>query len=281
MALSLFDELEEENKLTNEKYTINELFKRSLKYKTSKDFLDFFNFIASFNHYSSYNSMLVYIQNPNVTFFGSHTFWKKRERIINSEAKPLLILCPNGPMMCVYDIYDTSGKKTAEEFLKDGSKVKEIEGKISQYKYKKILEEVNNWGIKLSFKPLSFFNGGYITTIFSGKLEIVLKEKTTNEENFSVLIHELAHLFLGHTGHKELLHIKNKKKINLSINNELKKNYKELEAETVSYLVCNKVGLKSTASDYLAHYIKDEKDLNYFNYELVIKTADKIEKLFL
>lgn len=280
MELNLFDELDKDKKSINDKYTIDELFKRSMSYKSSKDFTKFFNFIASFNHYSRYNTMLVYIQNPNVTFFGGSTFWKNRNRVINTEAKPLLILCPNGPMMCVYDIYETSGKKSVEDYLNDGLGTTGVKGFISQKVYDNLLKSVANWGIKVMFKPLSFFRGGYITTILSGKLEIVLKENTSKEENFAVLIHELAHLLLGHTGHKTINHLYFKKTIKLS-DHKLSTSAKELEAETVSFLICSKVGLKSNASEYLAGYIKDQKDLDDFNYELVIKTADKLENLFL
>jgi len=59
-------------------------------------------------------------------------------------------------------------------------------------------------GIKITFKPLSFFNAGYVTTIFKGSLEIALKEGMSYEQNLAVLIHELGHLILGHTGHLTL-----------------------------------------------------------------------------
>ena len=63
MELELFDDLNEVKKFINDKFTIDELFKRSLQFKNSDDFKKFFEFIASFNHYSRYNTMLVYIQN--------------------------------------------------------------------------------------------------------------------------------------------------------------------------------------------------------------------------
>ncbi|QBN17267.1 M78 family metallopeptidase domain-containing protein [Flavobacterium nackdongense] len=280
MEPSLFDELDPEQKEINDKYTIDELFKRSLNYKSSKNYAKFFNFIASFHHYSRYNTMLVYIQNPDVTFFGGTTFWKNRNRTINEDAKPLLILCPNGPMMCAYDIYQTSGKKSVDEFLKDGLGTTDIKGFINQKLYDGLLKEVANWGIKIKFKPFSFFKGGHITTIISGRLEIVLKENATIEESFSVLIHELAHLFLGHTGHQSLNHISQKKPMKL-LSRKIPRATEELEAETVSFLICCRVGLLSNSQEYLAGYIKNEKDLAEFNYELVIKTADKLEKLFL
>jgi len=55
----------------------------------------------------------------------------------------------------------------------------------------------------------------------------------------------------------------------------------ELEAETISFLICKKLGLETRAAEYLAGYISSEKDLEQFSHELVIKTADKIEEIFL
>ena len=275
---TLFDKVITTSEVSYDKFTIDELFKRSLKYKNSKEFIKFFQFIASFDHYSRYNTMLVYIQNPEVTFFGGTTFWRQRGRSVNIEARPLLILCPNGPMMCVYDIFDTSGKISVEEYLKNGSGSSDIEGAISQKVYDNIIKQVKNWGINLAFKPLSFFKGGFITTLLSGKLDIVLKENAKKEENFSVLIHELAHLFMGHTGHKTIKNYTNNKEIKL-LQRKLNITTEELEAETVSYLICSKLGLKTISAEYLGGYIRDEDDLLNFNFELVIKMADKIETL--
>lgn len=269
-------------KFKNDKYTIDELFKRSLQFKNSTDFQKFFKFIASFNHYSRYNTMLVYIQNPAVTFFGGTSFWKSRGRSINKDAKPLLILYPNGPIMIAYDIFDTYGKLSPEDYLKEGlgKEVYKVNGKISKERYDKIVEIVKSWGINVIYKPLSFFNGGYITTIFRGNLDIALKENMTLEQNFSVLIHELAHLFLGHTGHQSIKQHNKEKSIKFQTR-KLTRTTEELEAETVSFLICSRIGLITNASDYLAGYIKSNEDIENFSYELVIKTADKIESMFI
>lgn len=102
----------------------------------------------------------------------------------------------------------------------------------------------------------------------------------SKEANFSVLMHELAHLFLGHTGHKELKHIDKKRTIKLP-QRKLTKTAEELEAEATSYLLCHQLGLVSQSAEYIAGYIRNENDLSQFSYEAVIKTADKIEKIFL
>lgn len=273
----------EENNFANDKFTIDELLRRSWRFRNTKEFTKFFDFIARFHHYSRYNTMLVYIQNQAVTFFGGVSFWKKKfGRIIKEEARPYIILAPNGPVMLVYDVFDTEGKETPEEFLEKGlgSKPFEVKGKIDEKIFDKAIDEAKKWCIKISFKPLSYFNAGYVTTIFKGYLEICLKDGMSREENFAVLIHELSHLFLGHTGHKQL-HYQGKEKPTELMQRKLSRTAEELEADTISYLICQKLGLESRSAEYIAGYIKSDKDLIEFSYETVIKTADKIEKLFI
>ena len=87
-----------------EKSTIDELLKRGWHFKDSNEFVQFFNFIARFHHYSRYNTMLVYIQNRAVTFFGGVSYWQKYfGRIVKENARPYIILSPKGPIMLVYD----------------------------------------------------------------------------------------------------------------------------------------------------------------------------------
>lgn len=272
-----------DNNFANDKFIIDELLQKSWRFRNTDEFTKFFNFIASFHHYSRYNTMLVYIQNQAVTFFGGISFWKKNfDRIPKQDARPYIILVPKGPIMLVYDIFDTEGKETPEEFLEKGlgSKPFEVKGEIDDKIYESAIDEAKKWGVKISFKPLSYFNAGYIKTLFSGYLEICLKEGMTKEENFAVLIHELSHLYLGHTGHKEIYY-NGKGKPTKLLQRKLSRTAEELEAETINYLICKKLGLENRSAEYIAAYIKSDNDLIEFSYEAVIKTADKIERLFI
>lgn len=270
----------------NDKLTIDELFHRSKKYKGSKEFFHFFNFIASFKHYSRFNTMLVYLQDASVTFFGGANFWQtKFNRYVKEDARPYLILQPFSPVMLVYDIFQTEGKETPQEFLEKGLGTKpfEVKGRINPLILDEAIAIAKSWGIKISFKPLSFFNAGYVTTIFKGYLEIALKSGMTYEENLAVLIHELGHLLLGHTGHAALRQMTKEGKVKEMklIKRQLSRTGEELEAETISFLICKKLGLETRAAEYLAGYINSDKDLDEFSHELVIKIADKIEEMFL
>jgi len=193
-------------------------------------------------------------------------------------------LQPFGPIMLVYDIFQTEGLHTPQQFLEKGLGTKpfEVKGKIKPQIFDDAISIANSWGIKVTFKPLSFFNAGYVTTIFKGYLEIALKEGMSYEENMAVFVHELGHLFLGHTGHKVLLNeLKQGKKKEIKLlTRHLSRTAEELEAETISFLICKKLGLETKAAQYLAGYIKNEQDLEEFSHELVIKIADKIEDIF-
>jgi hypothetical protein len=271
----------------NDKLSIDELFKRSLKYRGTKAFFRFCNFIARFHHYSRFNTMLVYLQNEAVTFFGGVNFWRKKfHREVKENARPYVILQPFAPTMLVYDVFDTEGMESPEDFMEYG--FGKIPFRVNGYINRKILENsfsaARDIGVRIEIKPLSYFNPGYVTTIYyRGELQIALKEGQSNEQHFAVLMHELGHLFLGHTGHEKLLRKEKdgkEKTIKLPKRN-MASSAQELEAETVSFLICSKLGLSTSAEEYLAGYISSERDLEEFSYETVIKTADKIESLIL
>ena len=265
-----------------DKFTIDDLLHRSWTYKNSEAFVKFFKFIASFHHYSRYNTMLVYLQNEAVTFFGGKSFWQKRfNRRVKDGARPYIILAPMGPVMLVYDVMDTEGKESPEEFLNNGlgRNPFDVKGKLPKEMFDRALEIAKSYAIEISFKDTSFLNGGHITTIIAGDPKIVISKNGTIEVQFTTLVHELAHLFLGHTGHTKLKKANDKKEIKI-LQRKLSRTAAELEAETVSFLVSKKMGLATNAAEYIAGYIKSENDLIEFSYESVIKTADRIDQLF-
>ncbi|MBI9063874.1 MAG: ImmA/IrrE family metallo-endopeptidase [Marinilabiliaceae bacterium] len=266
-----------------DKFTIDALFKRACEYRSSSEFIKFIGFISRFDHYSRYNTMLVYTQNRAVTFFGGEGYWQKKfSRSVKEDARPYIILAPGGPVMLVYDIFDTEGRVTPEELLEDGlgSKPHEVWGDFNASYLVEVIDITRQWGIVVKKRPLSYFNGGFVTTIHAGKLEINLKEELSPVEQFRVLIHELAHLLLGHTGHQELSNASTSKTIKLTTR-RLSRNAEELEAETVSYLILKRLGLESRSAEYIAGYIENDELLLEINYEVIIKTADKIESLFI
>jgi len=262
---------------------INMLLSTSLINSKSDEFINFFKFLSRFNHYSKYNSMLIYIQNKDVAYYGSGGFWKKKfNRNIKEEARPYIILTPFTPVTIVYDIIDTEGEIPIEELLEKGLPFQpfSVLGELNTKQYSKLLGKLKDWGIPLHNKPLSYFHAGYIWTP-KGHLEICINTKKSITENFVVIIHELAHLLLGHTGFEKISNNRNKKELKLTNRLGLGRSVEELEAETVAFLIASKYGLTTKSAEYLAGYIRNENDLINFNYETVIHVADKIERMFL
>ncbi len=266
--------------------SINNLLSSSLIKSRSDEFIKFFTFLSRFNHYSKYNSMLVYIQNKDVAYYGSAGFWKRRfHRTIQQNARPYIILTPFSPVTIVYDIMETDGNETAEELMKTGLPYQPftVKGTFSEELYDRLLKRMKDWGIPLLKKPLSYFSAGYVWAKDNGRLEICINANKSIDENFVVIIHELAHLFLGHTGYEYLTNTSKKEDVKMKLRNRrgLGRSIEELEAETIAYLISRKIGLTTQSAEYLAGYIHNENDIGRFNYETVIHTVDKIERLFL
>ncbi len=280
-----------EENFDSDRQSINELFQRSLIFRDSRQYIKFFSFIAKFTYYSHYNAMLVYIQNPEVEFFGSPSFWKKEfSRRVKENARPYIALFPFGPCMLVYDIYDTEGTEPPEKIIERGIQggVFKVNGHIPSNLLSNVVEIANSWGISVRANFLRFNFGGYIAAkIGSDELPfIVLHEKATPEESFKTLAHELGHLFLGHLGEKRLVRkIRTKtgkgKEETIVIKNRdfIDKDMREIEAETVSYLICSRLFLETRSAEYLSAHL-DGLNIEHVDVQTIISTADRIEKVF-
>lgn len=273
-----------ETKYEKEIQSVDALLQQSLWLKGTSEFVRMFDLIGRLSHYSRYNTLLVYLQNNDVEVFGGAGYWKKNfGRLIKKGARPYIILAPKGPVMVVYDVVDTTGEESVEAFLERVSQVKstQVSGSVSEAKLKSAIEESSAWGIKVRYELMTLFEGGYITTVrsLSEKPTIALKKGMTTAENVAVLVHELAHLLLGHTGHTRLENKSNKKHMTL-VPRTVSRNMEELEAEVTSFLVCKRLGFENRSAKYLAGYIRNDEERRLFPYDLVIKTAEKIENRF-
>ena len=53
----------------------------------------------------------------------------------------------------------------------------------------------------------------------------------------------------------------------------------EFEAESVTYLVCERLMIDNPSAEYLANYVKTREDLPSISLECVMKTAGLIENM--
>ena len=91
-----------------EGHALDEMLRSSRLYRHSSEYIKLLDFIAQFRSYAPFNCMLVYIQNPDVTYFASVRDWSDRfGRRPMESARPMVILQPFGPVMFLYDVSET------------------------------------------------------------------------------------------------------------------------------------------------------------------------------
>jgi hypothetical protein len=201
--------------------------------------------MGRFHNYSFGNIMAIAMQRPDaVRVAGFHT-WKDLGRNVKKGEKAIRILAPlvgkaknsetgeDSPHVygfrgvCVFDISQTEGKDLPE-FSRVSGNVGDSLAKLVRF----VNEDL--------FIVIEFADdlGGPEGLSMGGRIKLLTGK--SDAETFSVLTHELAH---------ELLHKQNRK-------NAGDKNRRELEAETVAFIVGNAIGLNvgTASADYIRLY---------------------------
>lgn len=244
------------------------LFNQSLAIRSGKEYQDFLVFVGKFKKYSAYNNMLVFIQKPNCKYYATKKDWNKKfKRTIQKGAHPMLILAPMHPVLFVFDVEDTEGEQLPLDFTKNWKDVNGIYKEGWLLNITTYLKE-----LKILIKVISMHTnkGGSIQRKNDGFL-ITLNALHEEAGNFSTLIHELAHMFLGHLGSYEGEKFPKRRDLSISV--------EEIEAESVAYLVLQRLGLHTQAAMYLSFYNRDANDFDRISMDLIIKTVAKIEKM--
>lgn len=215
--------------------------------------------------------MLVRLQRPGATYVATEKDWRIRfKRWIKEDAIPILILAPMTPIMCIYDVEDTEGTSLPE--LVDN--FAKVDGELDPRVLQNTLDNCQRKLIEVAFKPFGKLSGGYATTKVSDnnfKMRIVINERYSTEQRYSVLCHEIAHILLGHLGGDEDGWWPTR--MNLSHRSV------EIEAESVAFMVCARAGLVSTAESYLARHNPEPSQLAKISVDSMVRVAGLIESM--
>lgn len=232
---------------------IDRLVANSRAYRKSNDFQEMINFMGKFRDYAPYNNMLVRIQNPSCGFYATALDWERRfERKIKEDARPMLILAPMHPVMLVYDVDQTEGKdlpKGYNEFAK-------FNGDWDNKWLEKLTENANRHKIRIDYKTLSSSNAGFATHASRDtewKMRIAIHDQLDNPSRFGVLVHEIAHILLGHLGGDKDLWWPSR--MNLDHHSM------EIEAEATAFIVTQQLGLQGSSAAYVSRHLKNEERL--------------------
>lgn len=293
------------------KNTYVELESGLQKLMTSEKYLDFLNTMAERPRYSLNNTILIYLQKPNATFLAGYSKFRETygHQVIQGE-KGIKIFAPiirkkknnliEGEIEKSKDnkeekeeetivgfrmvkIFDISQTKPIMEKTEEGNEIpcKRAQKLIDSLSY---LKMVNLWAedeefqeellaaakdmidIPVKEKELSPDLGGYFRFQDKDNLHIVLNNKFGITSRFTTLLHEWTHYHLHNPFKKETEWITEK----------LKKQDKEIQAESVAYIVAKHFGIDSSPESfkYVASWSKEKdiKDLKT-SMEIIQKTA--------
>lgn len=261
------DWIESRDKRADELHQITDKLEKGVKDVFQSDkYKQFLNVMAKFPRYSVNNTMLIMMQRPDAQLCQSFTGWKQMGRYVKKGEKGISILAP-----APYKIEREQTKldeKGRPVFDADGEPVKEkVEVTIRAFKvvktfdlsqtdgkelptigpselvgniegYPKLLQALQ----EISPVPVSFelIDGDAKGFYHLEDKKIVVQDGMSEVQTIKTLLHEMAH---------QKLHDKD----NVPEAKDISRNGKEVEAESVAYVVCQHYGINT--SDHSFSYV--------------------------
>lgn len=287
------------SKITREdvKSNLDELFSNVENFRETGSFQQMLDFVARFKSVSPYNAFLLYQQRPGVKYVLNASQWAKRhERKIKPNARPLIVLVPFGPVDYVYDISDTYAEsnpytpslfeETDDDFLASVIEPYKTYGYEPKSEMAKLVDSMKYHGITVdtNFKVGNSFAGQIeildkdyhpkmqslykdIQITITANYLLSIRDKAKCGEAFATAVHELGHFFCHH-----LIAIPAKAWQVRYLDHITK----EFEAEAVSYIVCERLGIKSPAANYLNGYYERNNTIPDISVETIFTACNMI-----
>ena len=222
----------------------------------SDQYRKYLQVMSRFTNYSLNNCILIFQQKPDAQLVAGYQAWKtKFKRNVKRGEKGIRILAPiRKPVkkqeddeepeeevvrfrkVCVFDLSQTEGEPLPS-FMID-----HIEGSVDDYE--DFLEQLELLApVPVRFSYLENNVHGYYS---NAEKEIVLNADMTQLQTVKTLIHEIAHSYLHDTPEAMT---------------ELSRARKEIEAESVAYILCRHYGLDTGEYSfrYLAGYSSSQE----------------------
>ena len=288
--------------LYDERRKLDELMQNVREYRTGDYFMGLLDFCAKFKTLAPYNAMLVRFQMPGARYVLTASEWRRMyHRTIKPNARPLVVLFPFGPVNFVFEISDTmpidpnAKHRTNDQILEELANPYRTKGKIDQRYYNNIIKNLQYHSI--AFDPQLFAAAGLGAKIEILRQNILLNiqnrkglhltwpanyllstnQRASNEEVFAGIAHELGHFFCQHLPAPRDWE---RKLGNMSIPawevRPLSPEAEEFEAESVAWLICDRVNIDNPSKQYLSHFIGSDLEIpegvslerifNAFNY---------------
>lgn len=244
---------------------------------TSENYARYLKFYAGFHQYSFGNMVLILTQLPEATICANYKAWEKKGRHVKKGAKGILVRVPTPKKWTivnddgeeeehatmhfkvgsVFDISQTEGEAIPEICHK-------LTGDVAQYEH--IVGSLKSAApVVVEFRDIDGEAHGFYSQTEN---KIVIRDGMSQEQTIKTMAHEIAH---------SLIHCEG------GAAEKADRQEKELQAESVAYVVCNYLGIDS--GDYSFGYVtswakgKAFKQLEA-NVNLIGKTAMTIISKF-
>ncbi len=271
---------------------LDELFLIAGQFATRAAYADLLHFIARFRMYSPFNAMLVHTQMPGARFVATPKRWGQHyKRTIHPGARPITILQPKGPVLFVFDVSDTTPLPDALPLPPAVTNPFAIHRGTENGELGKTIENAKRDGVRVHQREFGSQHAGQIQPsntrdvfrlpeppTFKEKretvpvrYELLLNSHQSSEEQYATLVHELAHLYCGHLGSPNQKHWPDRRKVDRQV--------EECEAESISYLVCTRLGIETPSAEYIAGYLSEDRKMPPISLETVIKMAGLIQRM--
>ena len=253
---------------------LDQLLIDSRLYKQSQDYKDLLDFVVRLRNFAPFNAMLLQIQKPGLSYAASaREWWERFGRYPKEGARPLVILWPFGPVAFVYDVMDTDGHR-----LPENVSFFPATGHVTKNRIQFFIERMVKKQIECVLLDAGDRKAGAIRVVFrpgEPKKPTVYRMQINQNHfpavQFATIAHELGHLFLGHLGSDKVLKIPRRYRMDHI--------QMELEAESVSYLVCARNGVRSKSETYLSDYVAPGTTIDDIDIYQIMRAAGQVETL--
>ncbi len=234
---------------------VDELFQSALTTEGPGAFDSYLDSICRLRHLSAFNAMLVRAQRPGVSWVATKKQWQRRGRAVLPGAIPIVILQPFGPVLFMYEATDTAGPPLSIEV----NSTLLAEGDFSDRQWRAACRRAESFGVKV--QPTAF--GAHLAGTAQGIREYPVAVQqgesrwlVRTNSNFDLptqmatLAHELGHIYCGHCGADPEGRWPERRPDSYEV--------RELEAEAVAWLVCNRLDLRTRSREYLSRLATPE-----------------------